>query len=618
MADFSSDFDALDFFAGAPVVLPVLVGTGGATFAGEISVVDAQVFDSAAGKLVWSVRVMIGTTDVSARLSGEIRIDAAEDAARVASLSVTPASVLELASYDSAAITIDVVLQSGTAVAAVRRFTGRVETVDFKPAARLATLACRDGYQERIRACSSAAEVAALCGGLAKVCPKIIKWDDLEPDPAGYFSGLLSSMAGATTIDASGVWRAIPWHIGTPAAAFAAHEIFDDSLVLEQPARKSVPAAVIATLTHRYPRLHVADISLNWPAPPRAKYLTHGIPLAPKSMILAAMSGADGWHVKGEPLFTEFPADVLPIIIGPQTTYLVITDQAKQLTAEACSATLYRRWYQTVDMRYRVSIDMGGLADRDESIAVAIESTFDVGEWEKEGSAEQDIGLYTANPPYTHVPPAPYVGLRPPFPPSNGALDHHADITSDDLQSAAAHVVARALRLAVAGKRQRQVKFARPLDPRWEIGSVLSVNAYGVAATGQLVAWSDVMDIDSGVAVTEFSIACPAGSGTLTEATATVTPPTPGVTHSLPVPTLDTFIGASFDTPTDPADDMLQGYLANALPTAASYSATAPIFEQQFRVILPEIPADVRDPLVIDAPITASIAIANGAVGVSF
>ena len=84
---------------------------------------------------------------------------------------------------------------------------------------------------------------------------------------------------------------------------------------------------------------------------------------------------------------------------------------------------------------------------------------------------------------------------------------------------------AEAVRKAAQGKRRQTVRFARPLDPRWEIGSVLAVSAYGVAATGQVVEFDESLDHDSGLVESTYRLACPAGSGTTTGYTASVTPP---------------------------------------------------------------------------------------------
>lgn len=597
---------------------PTVVGTGTASFSGTLAVVSPLVFETAQHYVKWYATVIVGGVDVSARLTGTCRVSGGEDAARLLSFSVIPASPAELAGYDSAAVTLDVTLFRTGQTATYRRFTGRVEAVRFSPASRVAEIDCRDGWQERPAACATADQVEALFGGLAQPCAKIVAWNSVTPDPVAYFNGLLATLRGATAIDSSGIWQVVPWSIGTPAASFGPGDVFADSVELSRPNRADVPSAIVATLSHRYNRLHAAEKNLAWQAVERARYVVDGLPTAPKSMIAAALSGASGWLVKGSPVIVEPTPGVYPVIVGGQTVPYVVSHEAAAITCQSFTATLYRRWYQQVEVRYRISIDMGGASERDDAIAVGIESTFDAGAWESGPKSEADTGIYQANAPTVAVPPTGYEGLPEPWPPANGALDHAADIDNTLLQSAARHVVALAVRKAAQGKRRQTVRFARPLDPRWEIGSVLAVSAYGVAATGQVVEFDESLDHDSGLVESTYRLACPAGSGTTTGYTASVTPPAVTVSHLLTMPALGNHVGASLDTPATPDEATLLGFLCNVLPTSDNYAPTKPVYQPQFRLVMPEIPAAVRDPLVIDAAITSAVQIAGSGVEVTF
>ena len=586
----------------------------------RVSVFDPQVFDSSLGKIYWAATVMIGSLDVSSQLTGEMRIEADEDSARLASLSVKPASNVELASYDSATVTIDITIFRGSSAAQVRRFTGKVEKTVFDPVNRVATVTCRDGWQERIRACGSADQVHALLGGLAAPCDKIIAWSDSKTDASGYFNSLLATLPGATFIDASGVWRVVQWDIAAPAASFGANDIFD-GMTVEQPARADVPSAVFAKLTHRFPRLHSAEVALNWTAPEREDYVIKGIPTCTKAMVIETLNGAADWLVKGEVAITSPIPGSYPVVSHGETVYYNVSYESAAFTCQTAAAVLYRRWYQEVEVSYSITIAMGGLSDRDESIADAIATTFDASGWESPTSTAASLGIYSANAPAGSGDTEPVTGyeaLMPPWPPTNSAVDHFADVTGDVLNAAVKHVVAKAVRLAAAGKRNRRVKFARPADPRWELGMPLAASAYGVSGVGQLVGFVDTYDFDSGACVTEMVLACPEGAGYEINYTASATPPANDVSHTFLAVPLRNHIGADLETPSWMDPNQLAGFLCNTLPTADSYDASAPAFETQFRVLMPEIPASVRDPLYLDAVIDALVTLPGGDLAISF
>lgn len=585
-----------------------------------VSVGDANVFDSSLGKIYWMATVVIGGLDVSAGLVGQMTIEADEDSARLARFSVVPGSDAELAGYDSAIVTIDITIFRGPNTAMIRRFTGIVNNVSFDPVARVATVTCLDGYQERQRACVSADQVHALFDGLATPCDKIVAWNDSKPAPATYFSALLATVPGSTFIDASGIWRVARWNMDAPAASFGPNDVFED-ITVDQPSRADVPSAVVATLTHRFPRLHSAELAMSWTAPGREEYVIKGIPTCTKSMVVQALNGASDWLVKGEIAMTQPVPGSYPVILNGHTVYYNVSYESAAFTCQTAAATLYRRWYQEVEVAYSITIQMGGLSDRDESIADAISTTFDAGGWESPASAAADLGVFSANAPAglgDTDPPTGYEALSAPWPPANSAVDHTADVTEDVLNSAVRHVVAKALRLAAAGKRKRRVNFLRPADPRWEIGQPLAISAYGVVGTGQLAGFVDLYDFDSGECTTSMVLACPDGSGSSIDFAASATPPGVDLTHVFLAPPLTNHIGADLETPDWMDPNQLAGFLCNTLPTASSYDATAPAFETQFRLVMPEIPASVRDPLYLSAAIDASVSLPLGELSVSF
>lgn len=581
-----------------------------------VHVVEPQVFATAAGYLSWAITATVAAQVLTP--TGEISITASEDSARVATFSVVPASDVHLASFESSLVTLDITLFRGAQTATLRRFTGVVETVEFDPASRVATLSCRDGYQERAKACRSAADVEALFGTLATPSAKALPWSDDEPDPVSYFRGLQDTALGAVFIDNAGIWRAVPWAIGAAAATFGENDVWDGSIRVQRANRRELPLSVRATLNFRYNRLHCAEKQLVWDDPGAYDHALHLIPVVGRSTIQQAIDGLSGWIVKGKPTMTGPVPGVYPVIYGAQTLHYIVDWNTAQTAVDHLDVTMYKRWYQQVQAVYQVDIPVGGSSDREDVSAVSISSSFDADLWETTPTAEDSLGIYASNAPTVTVPPTGYEGLPDPHPSANSALDYYPDVTNTELQTAVVHVVAKALRRAAAGRRKQTVSFERPIDPRWEIGDVISINALGVSAVGQVVEFSERLDIDTGEAVTTITLACPDGDGASTSLTASVVAPTASVLHALYMPALSTHKGSWTSTLANPVEDDLLGYLCNVTPTSPQASPTAPVYIPQFRIIMPSIPANVRDPISINLPITASVSIAGSGLSVVF
>ena len=624
------DFDAVDFPL-AVAAEPYEVGLGlavsvvrryQAALPLAVSVADARVFDSSVGKITWSARVVVGGVDISSRLDGSLRIEAVEDAARIASFSLIPISNAQLAALAGAVVSIDITVTGGGYSATRRRFTGVVESVKFSAADRVAELACRDGYQDRIRAAGGEATARALLGGLETVSPKIVAWNSDEPDPSGYFAAVLDTVPGATFIDGSGSWRVVSWDIGTPARTYTANDMFDPGPVVETAQRAELPRAVVATLKHRFPRLHNVELSLSWQEPEREHYVLRGIMSPMKSMVTQALENLGDWIVKGNPVLASPEPGVYPVWDGAQTTYYIVSHETAPLLIRTMTATIYRRWYQEVERSYQVTVNLGGLSGRDESVARSIRSDFDSAGWESGRKSEPSLGIYAANPPpgaEDDPEPTGYEALQAPWPPANGAIDHFADLSAADVQLACRHVIAEATRKAAMWRRRQRVSFDRPADLRLEIGELAGFSAYGVVGKGQVAAWSESYDLDSGACVGQYTLAVPDGSGAATGFSAAVTIPTPSVTHSLSAPVLDNWIGADSNTPSAALNpDSLTGFLCNTLPTSDFYDADKPTYEVQFRIVLPEIAAVVRDPANELVAIDAAINLAGSGLTITF
>jgi len=361
---------------------------------------------------------------------------------------------------------------------------------------------------------------------------------------------------------------------------------------------------------------------LSWEEPERVNYITRGIFAPQKSMVAQALENLGDWIVKGNPsLASPLPGNYA-ISVGGDTIFYIVSFEAAPFLIRTMNATVYRRWYQDIERNYQVTVELGGFSGRDESIRRSIRSTFNASGWESGRRSEPSLGIYTDNaPPGSEDDPEPtgYEALAAPWPPSNSSMDHLADMTAGDVQLACNHVVAEATKTAAKWRRRQRVSFERPADLRLEIGEVAGFSAYGVSGKGQVSAWAESYDIDTGSCVGAYTFAAPSGTGTGTGFTSSITLPSVAVPHALATPTLSNHIGAdssTYDGWVNP--DSLTGYLCNTLPTSGFYDDTAPVYETQFRIVLPEVPASVRDPAVESVEIEAEINLADSGLAITF
>lgn len=556
--------------------------------------------------------------DLSPRLTGQISVSAAEDSSRVATFSFIPSSSAVLAWILNRWITIDVVLTRDNISETTRIFSGITKTKTLSASGRVLTLSCCDQWKTCVNVLFNTESQVIGAFPAGKVFPSaaLLPWRD-DAEPGQYFAGILETALGATAMTADGTWNFVSWDIGTPVATFDESGVDEDSVEVNEINNSDIPPEVIAELRVRAHRLHSVDVDVTWERVDRSRYVVDGLPTLPKSTAQAALDGLSEWYVKGEATLTQPVSGNYPVIVGGQTVYYLVDYQQAQMTCDALSATLYRRWYQELEIVYTMTFDLGGESSQ-VRVSNSIASDFDASAWESARRTEPSTGVFYANAPGGGTPPTGYEALPEPRPPTNSAINYFGNLTAQDIDSAFSHVTAKALRQTAQIKRRRTLRFSRPIDPRFEIGSVIGVSAYGVTATGQVVELEYTLDLDTGDAGSRFTLAVPEGNGMSMGFTADIVQPAASVTHAFPDVLAGNHVGASLDTPVNPDESTLVGFLCNVLPTSNNYDAVKPVYVTQFRLIMPPIPSFHRDPVVEPVAVTGSYTISSGSLSISF
>lgn len=586
----------------------------------RLSVVSENVFDSSVKSLRWIIGATIGGIDVSAQIEGSVNVTATEDAARIASFSLMPSDSAQFAWFDNQPVTIDVQLNSGAGWEVFRLFTGVVENKFFNPANRVCELSCRDGYQEIPASCTSPEAVETLFGGLSSPSRLVLPWDADNPDSVSYFNGLLDTMLGGCAITSNGLWRPFAWRIGTPMASFTLADVMDDSVKFVSGNRVDSPSTIKAVLTHRFYRLHNVETAIYWTAPSIIENIVNDLKLVPRSVVLSAVDAVSNWYVKGKLTITPPPIGSFDVTWGGVTVTYPIYEPDSNSGIWELNGWFYRRWYQEIEAVYTTTIDLGGSSGREEIVSASMAADFDAGAWESPAAVDTPLDIYARNVPAAPAGPTGYEALSEPWPPANGHLDYYGDVDGAALENAMRHVTAKAVRKAIAGRRSQRIEFDRPLDPRFEIGDIIAVDLFSLTGAGQAVELVHSLDCDTGDAITHFRIACPDGNSTDAALTVDITPHVAVVNHSLTgIPTSNHFGSATTTTYlAPPADANLAGWFCNVGGLSENYDIATPVYNEQFRIVLPEIPAELRDPIRVDEAVSTIISIPDAQLTISF
>ena len=555
----------------------------------------------------WDLVLMIDGIDYSARLTGRVSIEAGEDEARTATLELVPTLAEQIDAFVGLALTIDVVIDGTT----TRRFIGKVATSEFNPDTRVIDITARDAYQDTINKCTTAAEVGVLLGGHETASAKLVAWSDDKPSPGQYFEALRDTALGSYFISSQGVWTYRAWTIGAATHTFTAAQVLDESVKLTESERAYLPKSIKAKLTARLPRLWSAECRLLW-AGLDYVLVGRGRGSWPSvQSIESALGGVSGWVIKGSPIYTHpNRAYVIPLEGGGNAALAIAYPETYAI---AMDVTMYSRWSQQVDVVYSMTINIGGESDVDDSIAESISSDFDASSWESATPTEASANIFAWNAPAVVTPKTGYEALPQPWPPANGCQYHYPDIGVDGLAAAVRFVAAKAARTACSGRRRRGVQFECFAAPGVDIGAVVAMATSKVSARGQVTAFSDSFDFDSGDAISRFSLACPVGTTDATAVTVVVQQPsTTGLSIAVAAPALANHVGADTETPANPDPDALFGSFSNTGAGITGYDDTAPGYVTQFRVCLPEVAAEFRDGTTVDIAPTVAWTISGG------
>ena len=430
----------------------------------------------------WTARCLIDGVDVSASLEGVISVTADEGAARIASLAINPPSgTIAPLDYVGKTITLDYVPVIGGTPVPLRLFTGRIDTPQYDLNTRLLNLSCVDDLQNRVASLDRSV-IDSLIGGrycLAVQGGILDNWD--------YTEARLTTVAGSLDAGAHGGMRVTPWVLPTAWVTYGSGDLlYEQSILGSLPQRSTLINSVTVEFEYRYPRLRQRYTTLGWSGTQidmRANGWAY-----PKQQDILGAAGGTGWTVTTG-IFYPAPA-AIPHLSGG----FIYPDQG---SIDMAILHLTQRHSQTVSESYTLAVNatesITANGELPYTLRGALESTFDGGAWE----SALDVA---------------------PLLPSGGELDYSPDATRADSDYAIQTLLDQANVKILGSHRGARLTNAVLCNPDLDLDKRITIATADMDVSGKVVSVNHVLNLLTGSATSEFSIACfgAGGAGILT------------------------------------------------------------------------------------------------------
>lgn len=594
---------------------------------------DAPLF---ATHIVWQAKAALGGVDVSEDLTREIRIAAAEGAARLAEFVMEPpAGAVNANDWVDAAVTIDLLVRerSETTYSQFRVFTGQVDTSAYNPVTGLVAFRCSDRLQQQMKNTARAVLDAITPGALWHA--QIFNED---ADGWEYLQDRLSTIPYSYDLDGRHLGHLTAWAAkGSADVTYTAADFIYDSLQTEEATARDVHNVARLVFQYRFERLRQRDLQFGWRYPRTfCEYIAIPSTLPNEDMIRGAAEGT-GWLIRNL-RFTQLWASDLTADCGDGEFRW--TNSQPEIVIGA-SFRLAKRWSQTVTEEHTItirapqSIDTYGEIVTETSGSVA--SDYDFEEWEGQNAnnllavaGDRSDVSFDLNAEESYEPPA------------GATVDANGDYVldagdRDEFDDAIEAAMARAATAIKAAHRRNLVTWLAPLNPAMELYHTARIECDRVTAQGKVSHLVHTVDIDSGAATTEIQIAVSRSGASSPQNQSLTAPAQPDSLIELETlpedPFLTTQLGGLLASPA--YDEEVDGYSGNhqQAPTLTTVfegldpktgnkldaeTADANMVEPgsityptRFQITMPEIETALRDAIEVSAARTYTITVPN-------
>ena len=506
---------------------------------------------------VWSIRCVVGAVDLSARLTGTVKITVEEGAARVAEFDLIP---LESSVSPLAWLGRSVQLYSSQTNAAgsqieVLRFSGKVASPDWDPRLGILSLTCSDTLKSTLES-MEITDIDATVGGywLEEISGEIESHYD-------YAQQRMESLPASLDMGVDGALRKTLWQAKSiPDYRFEEGSIIDSSVGIDLMSVDSLYNQVVATVEYRHIRLRQREHTFNW-GHPRGSFCgwrlkTSDLPTA--SMISDALTGT-GWSVQ-KLSYTALPNSAPMADLCPGTEGAWINRYTSDPFVLTESSVVVKRIGQTVTETYTLTVQssesMAAIGTQVLRESYSAETEFDTDAWEAMDESEDSSD-------YADV-TIPRVTST-----SWGDLDENGDRVLDmDESNLRLEILRTAYALSatkiLSTHRATRATFSVPVPATGlDVVHTIFASANGCQTQGKVAALTFTWDMDSGEDSVEISLAISAGYGGSTGKY--VQPAIPQITGLPTFATSTTLATQLADESSSESDynDSLDGYSGN-------------------------------------------------------
>lgn len=544
--------------------------------------------------VLWGARVLLGGVDISANLTGSLRIEREEGAATLADFVLSlDAGAVNPAAYIGKSVEVYYQHWSGSAWVEHLRFAGQVIRPQYSMQERLLSCDCSDRLQDAIEALT-VAQVDTLAGGL---------WSaDVFESPDGrsrwdYAQERMSTQPASLQKSVNGVLQVTPWVATAPAFIFPAGSVLDQSMDW-MPVELSERVNVVELeLDYRFIRLRERRQSFTWRHPDIAGdsidnsfciWRNHTTQLPDIAMVTAACNSAGYQAIVTGANWVRLPLS--GVYCDPPYGWSNVFPDL----LFGGDWTAARRWTQPVTEQYKLRIECAA------SIAQAgevIRRDRIAAETESDREAEFEAATFA-----DHEPDATQDALG----------DWVVDLREDARLAAAVAVGVSIARVQVlAAHRENRLTMQLPtadtlgvrLEHTLRVEDVIAGQA--VRCQAKLATLIDEWNFDTGEAVTTLALAVSQGGGSIDDP---VLPPAkPPSTPAGTVPTTIVLPSQILGLSTSlPYDDALPGFSGNF-----DWQSSTALADYRFDVVAPEIPADHQDEYQAERQATYRVAVPN-------
>lgn len=306
----------------------------------ELTITDANVFYGSSAS--WTPKVILGGSDITSSIYGDVVVEAEEGVARIADFSIYKASgAINLTDYVGVTVLISATLNG----VSYRLFTGIVDVPTYDPILKIISFSCTDNLQEIFES-SDNDVIANVVGGYYHdaIFGESLGWD--------YAQNRLSTIPYSFDLSPYRISRLTAWESkATADYTFNESRIIDNTFSIDIANRRNIVNKIDIDLAYSFTRLKERVQNYNWRDNNdvcRRLFYNYGVPS--KETILNTIEST-GWEVIGDVVFTDLPPTGLYLCFGQYFSVLNSGQYASGVTF-----SLGKRYTQGVKEQYSLEV----------------------------------------------------------------------------------------------------------------------------------------------------------------------------------------------------------------------------------------------------------------------